>query len=151
MLGFGCGKGPHSSSFSGRQNNRFHILSPICGINTAVARNCIADRFKWEYVWQVSPGCRGLGMAFDVLSFLAGITAGGLTGALAGTLYSLEKTADLQERVRHLARQIDTLGVNLSSPNGSKVPDSKTNEKELRRELDVIHEEIRRMYKRSSH
>jgi len=96
-------------------------------------------------------GCRGLGMAFDVLSFLAGIAAGGLTGALAGALYSLEKTADLQERVRHLARQVDALAANLSSPNGSQDPASNANVKELRRELDAIHEEIRRMYKRSSH
>ena len=97
------------------------------------------------------PGWRGLGMAFDVLSFLAGIAAGGLTGALAGALYSLEKTADLQERIRHLARQIDTFGVNLSSPDGLKDPGSRTKVDEFRRELDAIHEEIRRMYKRSAH
>ncbi len=96
-------------------------------------------------------GCCGLGMAFDVLSFLAGIAAGGLTGALAGTLYSLEKTADLQERIRHLAREIDTFGANLSSPDSAKDPGSKAKAVELRRELDAIHEEIRRMYKRSTH
>ena len=97
------------------------------------------------------PGCRGLGMAFDVLSFLAGIAAGGLTGALAGALYSLEKTAHLQERVRHLARQIDSLGANPSLPSGLKDAGSKAKVNELRRELDAIHEEIRRMYKRSTH
>ncbi len=96
------------------------------------------------------PGCRGLAMAFDVLSFLAGIAAGGLTGALAGTLYCLEKTADLQERVRHLVRQIDASGRNLSSPSGLKDPGSKGTVNELRRDLDAIHEEIRKMYKRST-
>jgi hypothetical protein len=96
------------------------------------------------------PVCRGLGMAFDVLSFLAGIAAGGLTGALAAALYSLEKTADLQERVRRLARQIDTVDPNLSSPSGSKDSGSKANVNELRRELDAIHEEIKRMYKRTT-
>ncbi len=97
------------------------------------------------------PRCRGLGMAFDVVSFLAGIAAGGLTGALAGALYGLEKTADLQERIRHLARQIDSLSPNLSSPGDSKEPVSTARATELRRELDAIHEEIRRMYKRSTH
>jgi len=96
------------------------------------------------------PRCSGLGMAFDVLSFLAGIAAGGLTGALGAALYGLEKTADLQERIRHLARQFDSLGPNLSSPNGLKEPGSKARVTELRRELDAIHEEIRRMYKRST-
>ena len=97
------------------------------------------------------PRCSGLGMAFDVLSFLAGIAAGGLTGALAAALYSLEKTADLQERVRHLTRQIDALDPNLSSPSGLKDPGSKARVSELRHELDAIHEEIERMYKRSTH
>ena len=97
------------------------------------------------------PRCRGLGMAFDVLSFLAGIAAGGLMGALAGALYGLEKTADLHERIRHLARQIDSLSPNLSSPSGLKDPGSKARVNDLRRELDAIHEEIRRMYKRSTH
>ena len=97
------------------------------------------------------PRCRGLGMAFDVLSFLAGIAAGGLMGALAGALYGLEKTADLQERIRHLARQIDSLSPNLSSSGDSKEPVSTARSTELRRELDAIHEEIRRMYKRSTH
>jgi hypothetical protein len=90
-------------------------------------------------------------MAFDVLSFLAGIAAGGLMGALAGALYGLEKTADLHERIRHLARQIDSLSPNLSSPSGLKDPGSKARVNDLRRELDAIHEEIRRMYKRSTH
>jgi len=97
------------------------------------------------------PRCRGLDMAFDVVSFLAGIAAGGLTGALAGALYGLEKTADLQERIRHLARQIDSLSPNLSSPGDPKEPVSTARATELRRELDAIHEEIRRMYKRSTH
>jgi gas vesicle protein len=90
-------------------------------------------------------------MVFDILSFLAGIAAGGLTGALAGILYSLEKTADLQERVRHLARQIDALGPDTSSSTDDlKDLGSTAKVNELRRELDAIHEEIRRMYKRSA-
>jgi len=96
------------------------------------------------------PGCRGLGMVFDILSFLAGITAGGLTGALAGILYCLEKTADLQEHVRHLARQIDALCPDPSSTDDLKDLGSTAKVNELRRELDAIHEEIRRMYKRSA-
>ena len=89
-------------------------------------------------------------MAFDVFSFLAGIAAGGVMGALAAILYGLEKTADLQERLRHLSREVESINVNLSS-DGSKDLNSKTKLDGVRRELEEIHEEIRRMYRKSTH
>jgi hypothetical protein len=94
--------------------------------------------------------CRGFDMAFDVLSFLAGIAAGGLTGAFAAVLYGLERTADFQERLLGLSREIESIRPNLSSSTASKEAETKTRVYELRRELEDIHEEIRRMYKRST-
>jgi peptidoglycan hydrolase CwlO-like protein len=89
-------------------------------------------------------------MVFDVISFLAGIAAGGLTGALAAILYGLEKTADLQERLRRVSREVESINTNLSS-NDAKDPNSRTRLNEVRRELEEIHEEIRQMYKKSTH
>ena len=92
-------------------------------------------------------------MVFDVLSFLAGVAAGGLTGALAMTLHGLEKTADLQERLRRVSQDVERMGNASSDSTSSDSKDSNERAKarELRRELDEIHEEIRRMYKRSTH
>ena len=89
-------------------------------------------------------------MAFDVLSFLAGIAAGGLAGALAMILHGLEKTADLQERLRRVTQEVERMH-NAFSNSSTNDSNQKTRSQELRRELDEIHEEIRRMYKRSTH
>jgi gas vesicle protein len=89
-------------------------------------------------------------MAFDVLSFLAGIAAGGITGALAMILHGLEKTADLQERLRRVTQEVERIR-NASSDSTSSDSNQKAQATELRRELEDIHEEIRRMYKRSTH
>jgi cob(I)alamin adenosyltransferase len=91
-------------------------------------------------------------MVFDILSFLAGIAAGGLTGTLAMALHNLEKTADLQERLRRVTQEVARMSDRLSDSTSSETRDiRKAQAEELRRELDEIHEEIRRMYKRSSH
>jgi len=71
-------------------------------------------------------------------------------GALAAILYGLEKTADLQERLRHLSREVESINANLSS-DGNKDLNSKTKLDGVRRELEEIHEEIRRMYRKSTH
>ena len=88
-------------------------------------------------------------MVFDLLSFLAGIVAGGLTCTLAMVLHDLEKTADLQERLRRVTQEVARIPVTVgeSTSNESK-NDRKSQAEELRRDLDEIHEEIRRMYKR---
>ncbi len=39
---------------------------------------------------------------FDLISFIVGVAAGAVTGSLAGILHSLERTADLQERLRKI-------------------------------------------------
>jgi gas vesicle protein len=86
-------------------------------------------------------------MIFDLLTFLVGVGMGALTGSLAGILHSLEKTADLQEEVRRVTREVKSMKENLSEDKTSKL----TKLDELDRELEEIHEEIRRMYKKTTH
>jgi len=88
-------------------------------------------------------------MVFDILSFLAGIAAGAITGALAGVLHSLENTADLQEKLRHVTKEVERVKRTIT-PNTSGVSERKESAEvdELYRDLNEIHEEIRRMYQK---
>jgi gas vesicle protein len=88
-------------------------------------------------------------MAFDILSFLAGIAAGAVTGALAGVLHSLENTADLQEKLRHVTKEVERVKRTITS-NASAVSEREESAEvdELYRDLNEIHEEIRRMYQK---
>ena len=88
-------------------------------------------------------------MAFEVISFLIGVGAGALTGSLAAMLHGLENVANLQERVRQVTREVQRLKT--SDPtNNDQQQDPKVELNALERELDSIHEEIRRMYRRAS-
>ena len=89
-------------------------------------------------------------MVFDVISFLAGVAAGAVTGALAGVLHSLENTADLQERLRQVTKEVQRLGSTLAPTDDPHVGETKSKLEGLQRDLDEIHEEIRRMYRRTS-
>jgi predicted translin family RNA/ssDNA-binding protein len=85
-------------------------------------------------------------MAFDLLSLMIGVAAGALTGSLAGILHSLERTAEIQDRVCKLAREVERMKGFLSTNNqqgNSRLDD-------LDRDLEEIHGEIRRMYKRTT-
>lgn len=84
-------------------------------------------------------------MVFDLLSFLFGVAAGALTGALAGTLRSLERTADLQERIRSISQEMSSIKDLMGK--GSV---EKSQLDELDKDLEEIHEEIRRMYKKTT-
>ena len=64
-------------------------------------------------------------MVFDILSFLAGIAAGAVTGALAGVLHSLENTADLQEKLRHITKEVERMKRTITS-NTSAVSEHKS-------------------------
>jgi len=88
-------------------------------------------------------------MAFDILSFLAGIAAGAVTGALAGVLHSLENTADLQEKLRHITKEVERVKRTITS-NTSAVSEREESAEvdELYQDLNEIHEEIRRMYQK---
>jgi len=89
-------------------------------------------------------------MVFDILSFVAGVIAGAVAGGLAGILHGLESTADLQEKVRGLARDVAKFRAGLSSDAPDVVErDVKLKMDELQKDLDEIHEQIRRMYKRT--
>lgn len=90
-------------------------------------------------------------MLFDLISFLAGITAGALTGALAGILYSFERTADIQEITLKLRKEIASIDPTIPSRNWRKDAESEQKMRELRAELDSVQEEIRRMYRKSTH
>jgi gas vesicle protein len=88
-------------------------------------------------------------MAFDILSFLAGIAAGAVTGALAGLLHSLENTADLQEKLRHVTKEVERVKRTIASkPSAASGREESAEVDSLYRDLNEIHEEIRRMYQR---
>lgn len=92
-------------------------------------------------------------MVFDVLSFLAGVGAGVLTGVLAGIFHGLERTAHLQEQLRHVTREVEQM-TDIVRPSGPGISDKRDAEERsdrLQRELEEIHEEIKRMYKRTTH
>jgi hypothetical protein len=91
-------------------------------------------------------------MVFDVVSFLAGVAAGALMAGLAGFLHGFERTADIQERLRLATKKADQLSNMFSTSAGSDLNDSaeKVKVDELQLELDEIHEEIKRMYKRTT-
>jgi hypothetical protein len=90
-------------------------------------------------------------MAFDVVSFLVGVAAGGLTAGLAGFLHGLEMVADVQERLRLATKNAEQLRSMLSaSGSGDSKDDGKIKMDALQGELDKIQEEIKRMYRRST-
>ncbi len=87
-------------------------------------------------------------MVFDATSFIVGVVAGGVTGVLAGVVHGLERTADLQERVRQTTKELRRIERALDGEGG--VNSQKKPLDDLQRDLDDIHEEIRRMYKKAS-
>ena len=88
-------------------------------------------------------------MVFDILSFLAGIAAGAVTGALAGVLHSLENTADLQEKLRHVTKEVERVKRTITSNTSAVSEREESGEVDaLYRDLNEIHEEIRRMYQK---
>jgi gas vesicle protein len=87
-------------------------------------------------------------MVFDILSFLAGVAAGAVTGALAGILHGLESTADLQERLRQITREVENMRSMVSSHTSNVSERDASEIDQLYRDLNEIHEEIRRMYKK---
>ena len=92
-------------------------------------------------------------MVFDILSFLAGVAAGAVTGALAAILHGLENTADLQERLRNITREVERIKIAIGSPTpGTANGNARTAEIDaLSQDLDEIYEKIRRMYKKGKY
>jgi gas vesicle protein len=89
-------------------------------------------------------------MSFDIISFLVGIAAGAITGALAGVLHSLEKTADLQEKLRLVTKEVERMKKTMTS-NAQAINEGGESAQvdRLYEDLAEIHDEIRRMYKKS--
>ena len=70
-----------------------------------------------------------------------------MTGALAGVMLSLETTADLQEKLRHVTREVEK--IRNTFPSGRSQGEGAKSEIEgLDRDLNEIHEDIRRIYKK---
>lgn len=88
-------------------------------------------------------------MMFDLVSFLAGVVAGGLTGALAGILHGFERTADLQENLLKLKKEFNSIDTTTIG-RAYKDPASEAKMRELHAELDSINEEIRKMYRKNT-
>jgi len=86
---------------------------------------------------------------FDLVSFLAGVVAGGLTGALAGILHGFERTADLQENLLKLKKEFNSIDPTTTG-RAPKDQASEARMRELRAELDSINEEIRKMYRKNA-
>ena len=89
-------------------------------------------------------------MVFDLISFLAGIIAGCLAGALGTVLYGLERTADLEESLLKLRKELASVDPKVSPGTGPTGANSEKGVQELRADLDSIRDEIRRMYRKTS-
>ena len=89
-------------------------------------------------------------MIFDLISFVAGALAGGVTGVLAGVLYHFEHTADLEEKFQTLKTEIDTMRSKTGAANSPPDAASEQQMRELREDLDSIRAEIRKMYRKTS-
>jgi gas vesicle protein len=87
-------------------------------------------------------------MVFDITSFLAGVAAGAATGALAATLHRLENTADLQERLRQITREVERMRSVAARGTDASEAASLSEMDALTRDLNEIHDEIKHMYKK---
>lgn len=84
-------------------------------------------------------------MAFDIVSFAIGLTAGALTGVLAGYLHETETMGELQERVRLAILQFERVGKGAAAQGG--VDPSRA---DLQRKLSELQDEIKKLYRKSS-
>jgi archaellum component FlaC len=82
-------------------------------------------------------------LAFDAVSFTIGLVAGALVGVLAGYLHETETIGELQERVRMVTVQLEktTSTIRNRTSEGPAASD-------LRRQLEDLQEEIKRLYRR---
>jgi len=82
-------------------------------------------------------------LGFDFVSFAAGVVAGALVGVLGGYLHETETLGELQERVRAAVLQLERIG--------SRTRDEASEEParvELRRQLQELQEEIKKLYRK---
>jgi gas vesicle protein len=84
-------------------------------------------------------------LAFDVVSFIIGLAAGALVGALAGYLHETETIGELQERVRMATVQLEKATSTIQSGT-SEGPIAL----HLRHQIQDLQDEIKRMYRKSN-
>ena len=84
-------------------------------------------------------------MAFDLVSFVAGIAAGALIGVLAGYLHETETIGELQERVRMAMVQVERI----ASSTRSKTDEGAVSS-DLRGQLLDLQNEIKKLYRREA-
>jgi cell division protein FtsB len=90
-------------------------------------------------------------MMLDFTSLVIGVTAGLITGGLAGVLHGLEKVADLQDRLRSVTAEVDKMREYVANMDPAKTSREEAAELEkIHHDLDEIHEEIRRLYTHGS-
>jgi len=82
-------------------------------------------------------------LAFDLASFIAGLVGGALVGILAGYLHETETIGQLQERVRLAMLQFEQV-----TSQARQESEKQTAGSELRRQLQELQDEIRRLYRR---
>jgi hypothetical protein len=82
-------------------------------------------------------------LAFDLVSFVAGLAAGALVGVLAGYLHETEMIGELQERVRTAMVQFERITSATPSKTGEAPVSS-----DLRHELLELQDEIKKLYRR---
>jgi hypothetical protein len=82
-------------------------------------------------------------LAFDIISFAAGIVTGSLVGVLAGYLHETESVGELQERVRMAMVQLEKTTSTIGSRTGEGPAGS-----DLRNQLQELQDEIKKMYRR---
>ena len=84
-------------------------------------------------------------MAFDLVSFIAGIITGALVGVLAGYLHETETIGGLQERIRMAMVRVERMPSSTRNKTGNGVVSS-----DLRRQLLDLQDEIKKRYRREA-
>ncbi len=87
-------------------------------------------------------------MAFDFLSFAAGLVAGLIAGVLGARLQQAETISALEDKVSFALHELEKTKANRRNATSKyEQPESLELEK-LRRELEELNEAIRNMYRR---
>ncbi len=82
-------------------------------------------------------------MAFDLVSFVAGLAAGAAVGVLGGYLHETETIGELQERVRVAMVQFERMTSSTRVRTSEAVASA-----DVRKQLLELQDEIKKLYRR---